>query len=118
MEVSGHDRPAVAGISNSFEGSSRQLLNQPAKVLAVQRAREKIEQMLREQALLTAFKPVQDLTEGRSSESRPDTIRRRRRPGTLALRDRNCWFRPSLNSQPWNQHSPPRWRWRPACTWR
>lgn len=64
IEVSGQARPALYGISTGFEGSSRPLLHQSAKVLAVQRTREKVDQMLREQALLTAFQPIHDLANG------------------------------------------------------
>lgn len=64
MDVSGQARPALYGISTGFEGSSRPLLHQSAKVLAVQRTREKVDQMLREQALLTAFQPIHDLANG------------------------------------------------------
>lgn len=64
MEVSGHARPAIHGISNGFEGSSKPLLQQNPRVLAVQRTREKIEQMLRERALLTAFQPIRQLATG------------------------------------------------------
>lgn len=64
MEVSGHARPAIHGISNGFEGSSKPLLQQNSRVLAVQPTRERIEQMLRERALLTAFQPNRHLATG------------------------------------------------------
>ncbi|WP_457973898.1 sensor domain-containing phosphodiesterase [Arthrobacter sp. D1-17] len=64
MEVSGHARPAVHGISNGFEGACRPLRPQTARVLAVKRSRERIEELLRERTLLTAFQPIHELATG------------------------------------------------------
>jgi PAS domain S-box-containing protein len=64
MEVSGHARSAVNGISTGFEGSSRPLSHQSARVLAVQQTKAKVEQMLQDRTLLTAFQPIHELATG------------------------------------------------------
>ncbi|WP_251043090.1 EAL domain-containing protein [Arthrobacter sp. ISL-69] len=64
MEVSGHARPALHRTRAGFEGACRPLRPQIARVLAVQRTRERIEQVLREKTFLTAFQPIHELATG------------------------------------------------------
>jgi PAS domain S-box-containing protein len=64
MEVSGHARPALHGTSAGFEGTCRPLRPHTARVLAVERTRERIEQVLREKTFLTAFQPIHELATG------------------------------------------------------
>ena len=64
MEVSGHARPALHGTSAGYEGACRPLRPHTARVLAVQRIRERIEQVLREKTFLTAFQPIHELATG------------------------------------------------------
>lgn len=65
MEVSGHARPAISGASTGFEGACRPLSPQTEKVLALERTRKRIEQVLRERTFLTAFQPIHELATGR-----------------------------------------------------
>lgn len=64
MEVSGHSRPAASGTSAVFEGACRPLSHQAPQVLTLQRRRERIERLLLEQMLLTAFQPICELATG------------------------------------------------------
>lgn len=64
MEVSGHARPAIHGTSTGFEGACRALRPQTERVLALERTRGRIEQVLRERTFLTAFQPIHELATG------------------------------------------------------
>lgn len=65
LESSGQLRPARNGRSAGFEGSCRPLRPRTSHVQAVQRSRARIERVLREQTLLTAFQPIHELATGR-----------------------------------------------------
>ncbi|WP_247048853.1 sensor domain-containing phosphodiesterase [Arthrobacter rhizosphaerae] len=65
MEVSGHARPTIGGASTGFEGACRPLSPQTERVLALERTRKRIEQVLRERTFLTAFQPIHELATGR-----------------------------------------------------
>ncbi|WP_461164237.1 sensor domain-containing phosphodiesterase [Arthrobacter sp. R4-81] len=65
MEVSGHTRPTIHGANTGFEGACRPLRPQTERVLALERTRGRIEQVLRERTFLTAFQPIHELATGR-----------------------------------------------------
>lgn len=64
MEVSGRSRPARDGLSPGFEGASRLLPMQTARILLKNRIRERIEATLSNRMILTAFQPIRELATG------------------------------------------------------
>jgi hypothetical protein len=64
MEVSGKSRQDQDGRPTGFEGTSRLLPAQTVRTLLKERVRERIDETVQSQMILTAFQPIHELTTG------------------------------------------------------